>query len=55
MITKTFDCVNLKNELQEKLYNDLEPENVKDYIEKLKESINSSKWINEIKKNNGRE
>ena len=49
MITKTFDCVNMKNELQKKLYSDINPKNIKDYIKKLNESIQNSKWINEIK------
>jgi len=50
MTTKTVNCVELKNTLQKKLYNSMNPHNTKDYIKKLKDSIDSSKWINEIKK-----
>ena len=49
MITKTFDCIKMKNELQNKLYENINPKNTIDYINKLKVSINNSQWINEFK------
>jgi hypothetical protein len=49
-MNKTFDCVDMKNDLQQKLYKEINPENAKDYIKKSKESINNSSWINEVKK-----
>jgi len=53
MIIKTFDCVNLKNEIQEKLFNNLNSKDAKDYFEKLKKSINESIWIKDIIKKSG--
>lgn len=49
MITKTFDCVDMKNKIQEKLYNELQPKDSKDYIHKLKHSIENSDWIKKKK------
>jgi hypothetical protein len=33
---KTFDCVELKNELQKKIYEEIKPENLEEYCRKIK-------------------
>ena len=48
MTTKTLDCVQMKNHLQEELFNSLKPKDGKDYLEKLKKSIDNSLWIKQI-------
>ena len=47
-MNKTFDCVSLKNELQEKLFNEINAPTEEEYIKKLKKSIDNSKWIKSI-------
>ena len=50
-MSKSFDCVLLKNELQEKLYNEINASTEKEYINELKKSIDNSKWIKSIIEN----
>ena len=47
-MNKSFDCVSLKNELQEKLYNEINVSTEEEYIKELKKSIDNSKWIKGI-------
>lgn len=47
-MNKSFDCVSLKEELQEKLYNEINASSEKEYINKLKKLIESSKWVKSI-------
>ena len=49
-MNKKFDCVKLKIELQEKLYQKINPKNIDDYFEKLKISVEKNMLYNELKK-----
>jgi len=47
---KTFDCIELKNYLQKKLYEELKPEDLKDYCEKMKEKRQKSNLFKDLQK-----
>ena len=52
MINKIFDCVKMKNEIQEKIYNEISPKTSKEYFEKLiKRTSNNPLWL-ALKKHN---
>ena len=46
---KTFDCVKMKNDLQENLYNSINPIDFNDYVNKLKYRIKTNKLYQELK------
>lgn len=45
-MNKSIDCLELKNKLQKQLFNEINVSSAKEYINKLKNSINKSEWIN---------
>jgi len=49
-MNKNFDCVKLKNDLQEKLYNKYMPKDIYDYFEKMKKSLKTNILYKEYKK-----
>ena len=48
-MNKTFDCVKMKNDLQENLYNSINPIDFNDYVNKLKYRIKTNKLYQELK------
>jgi len=49
MYNKKFDCVKLKNELQEILYNELQSVSSEDYLKKLIKKFNQSAFLKKLK------
>jgi hypothetical protein len=54
-MNKKFDCVEMKNQLQEKLYNKIEPKNIKDYFDKLNKYKKEDNFYKELKKQRKKE
>ncbi len=48
-MNKNFDCVKMKNDLQEILYNKLNPVDFNDYYEKMNTRIKNNKFYKKLK------
>ena len=49
-MNKKFDCIKMKHELQEILYNKINPKNINDYFVKLNILSQNNELNNELKK-----
>ena len=48
-MNKTFDCIKMKNDLQENLYKAINPKDFDDYFTKLKLRIKNNRLYQELK------
>ena len=48
---KTFDCIKMKHDLQEQIYNEIKPSSDRDFLNKLIERSNKSQFCIQLTKN----
>jgi len=49
-MNKKFDCVKMKNEIQQKIFDEIKPKNIKEYVEKINKSLNTSELFIRLSK-----
>ena len=47
-MNKKFDCVKMKNDIQQKIFNELKPKDIKEYVEKINNSLNDSELYKKL-------